>query len=135
MRVVAASFCFGYWGLLTALLLAPDPTGMMGLKEAPWFPGGDIGLHFTALATLSIFVHTMRWPNRLAWRLVVLLLVYGLATESLQGLVPARSVQLHDYLANISGVLVGSSIYAAVRRVMQPHTAKPDLAAELARVR
>jgi VanZ family protein len=114
--------CWAYSTLLTVLLLTPNPAAVVGLKKIPWFPLGDIGMHFCAFFLLAILVHSTRWPKPLHWLWIVALLGYGATTESLQAFVPFRSVELKDYLDNCLGVLAGSGIYWAVHRLW--HTFK-----------
>lgn len=133
MRIAGLLVCLGYWGLLTVLLLAPHPAGVVGLQRIPVFPWGDVGIHFTAFTLLSLLAHGAQWPRRLAWRLVVVLLAYGIATESLQAFVPPRTVELLDYIENILGVLAGSGVYWVVQLAAEPRT-QAHLAAELVRL-
>ena len=111
MRVLRRLICFGYWTLLTVLLLAPNPAAIVGLRGAPVLPWGDIGIHFTAFTILTLLVYGVRWPKGPGWLTVLLLLGYGAATESLQALVPPRTVEVKDYIENFLGVAAGSGIY------------------------
>lgn len=116
MRILRYLICAAYWVFLTVLLLVPDPAAVVGMKRVPVFPWGDIGIHFTAFTILTLLVHASRWPKRPGW-IVVVLLAYGIATESLQYFVPPRAVELKDYTENIIGVLVGSGIVWAALQV------------------
>jgi hypothetical protein len=129
--MLAIIACFGYWALLTALLLSPHPEAMLGLGRMSYFPLGDVGMHLTAFTLLSLAVHFVRWPKRPVLWLLAVLLGYGLATETLQYFVPPRAVELKDYADNIIGVLVGAAIYWAVQR--QFAKPEPHLAVELVR--
>lgn len=129
--MLAIIACFGYWALLTVLLLAPHPEGLLRLSHMPYFPLGDVGMHLTAFTLLSLSVHFVRWPKRPVLWVAVVLLAYGLATETLQAFVPPRGVELKDYADNVIGVLLGAAIYWAVqRRFAKP---EPHLAVELVR--
>ncbi len=66
---------------------------------------------------LGLLVHVSRWPKGPGWTLPVLL-AYAVATESLQALVPPRTVQLADYAENVLGIAVGSAVYWTVWRVV-----------------
>ena len=116
MRILRYLICAAYWVFLTVLLLVPDPAAVVGMKRVPVFPWGDIGIHFTAFTILTLLVHASRWPKRPGW-IVVVLLAYGIATESLQYFVPPRAVELKNYTENIIGVLVGSGIVWAALQV------------------
>jgi VanZ family protein len=120
MRLFRLLICVGYWGLLTVLLLTPYPAAVLGLRKLPTFPWGDIGTHFVAFTILTLVVLGSRWPKRLAWRLVLALLAYGLAAESLQAFVPPRAVEFLDYVENLLGVGVGTVIYWMLRLSLQP---------------
>jgi VanZ family protein len=126
MRIIFWLAFFAYLALLTALLLSPDPASMMGLKRIPWFPGDDIFMHICALLMLSALLHAIRWPKPLNRTLVVLLLVYGVTTESLQFYVPGRTVQLKDYFDNCLGVALGSGIYWYLHRKWHAWNLKKD---------
>ena len=118
MRFAAPLACLGYWLLLTTLLLVPHPAALAGLQAVPTFPWGKFGVHLIAFTILAVLIHATRWPNHLCWRLVVLLLVYGITTESLQLLVPHRTARVMDGIENILGIVAGSGIYWLIRRLM-----------------
>jgi VanZ family protein len=113
VRRVLVLTCLAYWAFLTVLLLTPDPAAVVGLKQVPVFPWGDVGIHFSFFTILAILVHAIRWPKRPDWPILVLL-VYGIATESLQAFVPPRTVELMDYVENIAGVAFGSAVVWAL---------------------
>ena len=119
MRTIRLLICAGYWVLLTVLLLVPDPAAVVGLRRAPVFPWGDIGIHFSAFAILALLVHGIRWPKGLCWPVLAVLLGYGIITESLQWLVSSRAVQLLDYTENILGIAAGTGIYWLAHRLVQ----------------
>jgi VanZ family protein len=121
MRTVRLVICLAYWALLTLLLLTPNPAAVVGLKEIPSFPW----VHFAAFALLAVLTCAVRWPQPPGWYLVVLLLGYGIATESLQALVPHRTVAMKDYLGNILGILVATALYRLVHATMQPRRGAP----------
>jgi len=125
MALVRWSICIAYWCLLTVLLLARDPAALVGLDRVPVFPWGDLGIHFTAFAVLGLLVHVSRWPKGPGWTLLVLL-AYAVATESLQALVPPRTVQLTDYAENVLGIAAGSAFYWTVWSVLRRRPSKAD---------
>ena len=118
-RKVRLCICALYLSLLTLLLLSPNPAAVVGMKSIPSVPGGDTTIHFGAFTLLTILVHSMRWPKPVHWLLVVLLLGYAGATESLQAFVPPRTVELKDYVANVFGITAGSAIYWSLQRTFQ----------------
>ncbi len=119
MRIVVRLICLAYVSLLTVLLLAPDPGAAVGLKKVPWFPLGDIGIHFCAFCLLALLVYSTRWPKPLRWLWIVVLLGYGFATETLQAYVPFRTVELKDYFDNSLGIAAGSGLYWLLLRIWQ----------------
>lgn len=129
MRIVFLLVCLWYWVLLTVLLLAPNPAGVVGLQSVPILPWGKFGIHLTAFTILSALVHATRWPKRLWWPLILLLVVYGVTTESMQLLVPTRSARVIDGIENILGIAIGTGIYWLLRRRSNETT--PNLAAAL----
>jgi hypothetical protein len=132
MHIVVLLGCLGYWLLLTTLLLVPNPASIFGLHAVPIFPWGKFGIHLTAFTILAVLVHGTRWPKRLCWSLIVFLVVYGIATESLQAFVPHRTSRPMDGLENMLGIAIGSGVYWLLQRLMQPWM-KLNLAAGLAK--
>ena len=130
MRIAALLACLCYWLLLTTLLLVPNPAALVGLRAVPIFPWGKFGVHLIAFTILAVVVHGTRWPKGLCWPLIVFLVVYGIATESLQLFVPHRTARVMDGMENILGIAAGSGIYWLIQRRMQPFM-KLSLAAEL----
>jgi len=130
VRIAILIACFCYWILLTVLLLVPDPAALVGLQKVPTFPWGKFGIHLIFFTILSILVHATRWPKRPWWPLIVLLVVYGITTESLQLFVPHRTARVMDAIENILGIAAGAGIYWIVLRVMQA-SRKPDRAVNL----
>jgi VanZ like family len=131
MRTIRLLICAGYWGLLSVLLLAPDPAAVVGLRRVPTFPWGDIGIHFTAFTILTLLVYGARWPKGIGWLFLAVLLAYGITTESLQWFVPSRAVELLDYTENILGIAAGTGIYWLAHRLIQQRRAAPTPVAEL----
>ncbi len=76
-------------------------------------------MHLGSFAVLTILVHSMRWPRPLHWSLVAILLLYAGATESLQALVPPRTVDVKDFIANVFGIAAGSLAYWFLQRAFQ----------------
>jgi hypothetical protein len=111
MRIVAQLVAGCYWLWLTLLLLVSNPAGMVGLRSVPVFPWGKFGVHLIAFTVLSGLVNVSRWPRRLWWPLIALLLVYGVTTETMQLLVPHRTARVMDAVENILGITIGAGIY------------------------
>lgn len=125
MRAIRLLICAGYWGLLTVLLLTPNPATTIGLPKAAVFRGIDIGIHFAAFTILALLVHGARWPKGIGWPVPAVLLLYGMATESLQWFVPSRTVELLDYVENMVGVAVGTAFYGLAHRWLRVRLAAP----------
>ena len=123
MHTIRLLICAGYWGLLTVVLLVPNPAAVVGLRKVPVFPWGDIGIHFTAFTILTLLVHGSRWPRGIGWPFLAVLVAYGITTESLQWFVPSRAVELLDYTENILGVAAGTGIYWLGHRLIRRRAA------------
>jgi hypothetical protein len=130
IAVLLAALC--YWLLLTVLLLVPNPAALIGLHGVPMLPWGKFGIHLLGFTGLGFLAHATRWPKRPCWPLIVFLVVYGIATESLQLLIPPRTAQVADGIENMLGIVVGSLVYWLVLRLAQPYL-KLNLAAGLVR--
>jgi hypothetical protein len=128
MRLLRLLLVAAYWVLLTVLLLVPNPAAILGFFRAPKLPTNDVGIHFTAFFILSVLVCAARWPRRLGWFLVALLVGYGLLVESLQALVPPRAVELLDYTENVLGVLAASGVYWLLQRLVFGRHVEPAAA-------
>lgn len=111
MQAIRLLICAGYWGLLTVLQLVPAPAKAIGLPQGAGFLGIDVGIHFTAFTILTLLVLGARWPDGISWPVLAVLLLYGLTVETLQALVPSRTVELRDYLENVLGVAAGTGLY------------------------
>ncbi len=128
MRIVVRLVCFGYWILLTVLLLTPDPAALLGLQRVPSFPWGKFGVHLGFFTVLSVLVCAVWWSKRLWPFMIALLVVYGITTETLQLLVPPRTARVMDGIENVLGIAVGVVIYSLAQLLTQA-LRSPDRAA------
>ena len=117
MRIITRLICYGYWLFLTVLLLVPNPAALVGLKAVPVFPWGKFGIHLGFFTVLGLLVNATRWPKRPWWPLLVLLIIYGLTTETLQLFVPHRTARVMDAIENILGIALGTGVYWLVLRM------------------
>ncbi|MHC4402727.1 MAG: VanZ family protein [Planctomycetota bacterium] len=116
--LLVRTVCVAYLGVLTFLLLTPDPFALIGLRLPPG-PSGGITIHFLSFAILSLLVCASRWPVRRGV-LAGALLCYAILTETLQATIPNREVQLLDYLENLLGLVAGIGIWWAWNKC-HPH--------------
>ena len=135
MRIVTRLACIWYWLLLTVLLLVPNPAALVGLSAVPIFPWGKFGIHLGFFTVLGLLVNATRWPKRPWWPLLVLLIIYGLTTETLQLFVPHRTARVMDAIENILGIALGTGIYWLVLRlrkadIVLKHAVEADLTSE-----
>ena len=132
MRIVARLACFCYWLLLTVLLLVPNPAALVGHKAVPMFPWGKFGIHLSFFTVLGLLVNATRWPKRPWWPLLVLLVIYGVTTETLQLFVPHRTARVMDAIENILGIALGTGVYWLVLWWSRPSpaTVKEEATAE-----
>ena len=105
------------WRALLVLLLAaiswlalvPDPPRQLST-------GWDKSNHLLAFGTLAFTAVWALWPEPRRWgRLVAAGLGYGAAIEVVQGLLPPRSCDWHDLLADGLGLALGLAFAAGVR--------------------
>jgi hypothetical protein len=115
LAISLACLCYGLF--LTVLLLVPNPAALLGLRAVRIFPWGEFGIHWMAFTVLGFLANATRWPKRLWWPLIVLLVVYGIATEVLQLFVPDRNARVMDVVENLLGIAAGSAIYWLLLRL------------------
>lgn len=110
--------CAAYLSLLTAVLLVPDPRATLAAwlhLEIPAAGLGGGGTHFVLFAVLALMAHGSRLPVRPAV-LTGLLAVYAIAMETLQVLLPPRSVEMRDYIENLLGLGVGTAAWCLAHK-------------------
>lgn len=117
LHILRLLLCGLYWLVLTIFLLVPNPAGVLQMPSVPFFPWGDVGVHLAAFTILALLVCAARWPKPIGWPATILL-VYAVATESLQALVPPRTVELKDYAENMLGIALGLGLYWCLRRAV-----------------
>ncbi len=106
---VARAICLLYLIALTTLLLVPNPLAWLwGI--APNISPPHRGVHFCTFFLLAILCAASRLPWKPA-TLGIVLIAYALTTESLQGLVDNRVVELIDYTENLLGLAVGAIVW------------------------
>jgi hypothetical protein len=110
MRFLRYAFA-AYLLFLTLLLLAPDPWALLGFKH-PMISGSGRGIHLLFFSGLAFLASGSRFNLR-PWILAAALIGYGAATEVVQRFVPPRSVDLVDFLEDLSGTLVGIGFWQA----------------------
>lgn len=54
------------------------------------------------------------------WRIALVALLYSVAIELIQRLVPARSADIDDVIVNVAGALLGFLVFAIARAVLRP---------------
>lgn len=109
-RVAAAVYLL----VLTLALLLQNPFKMMagGEEQArDWFQAYLSPLaHFLCFLPLGFLFFAARW--RLSKiQLLLLLLVYAIATEILQGWIPNRTPELIDAIQDFAGLAAGVALY------------------------
>ena len=109
--LVLRTVCAAYWSVLTVLLLLPG--SLLGIHRVP-VGLGKMGVHLVAFTVLGFLVAGSRWPIRRA-RLVVVLGGYAIAVESLQWLVPLRTVELPDFVESVVGLAAGFAVWKLVQ--------------------
>lgn len=120
--LITRLMCVVYWPLLTVLLLVPDPLALLGIQNVPDAPG--VGVHFLCFAALAVLVWASRFPLQRAV-LAGLLVGFAVATETLQLLVPPRTVELRDFIENLLGLAVGSGACWVAQRCFGQRADEP----------
>lgn len=108
--------CAAYWSALTVLLLAPEPTKLLGL-EPKTVASIDRGSHFVFFLTLALLVVASRGPIRRNF-VALALVAYAFVTEGLQWFVPTRHVDPVDLLENLLGLAAGVLLWHTLQRVI-----------------
>ena len=103
--------------IISWLALSPKPPQQMSL-------GWDKLNHLCAFGSLCL-LGSLAWPRR-QFALLLALLAYGGAIELLQTLVPGRSGEWPDLLADALGLLLGSLATWALRRLLRPSPSKAN---------
>ena len=57
------------------------------------------------------------------WRIALVALLYSVAIELIQRLVPARSADIDDVIVNVAGALLGYVVFALVRAMLRSRAA------------
>ena len=103
--------CLGYVVFLSLLLLTADPKLVIGVRgELPWILETLMPwAHLLSFSVLAVLMLLARWPMP-RWSVVLILAVYGGATEIIQGFVPPRTPEWMDWFQDVSGVAVGAAL-------------------------
>lgn len=104
-------------GLILVATSLPAST----LPSAPVFPGADKVVHFVFYGVLGALVahaDTGRArPSRGVPRLIGMIAIFALIDEVHQRWIPGRSMEFADWMADVTGALVGITLTrAALRR-------------------
>ena len=115
---VAVALAFGWWGLMflgTHLPMPPKTHVNMSDKL-------QHALAYAGWAFLVIGVVRAFRPRRWSTYLVVIAVgaAYGVADELTQLLVPNRSAELLDWLADLTGLALGAATFAVVDWIVLP---------------
>ena len=121
IRLVCTAYCL----FVTLLLVAPDLLKLLGIERLPT-PEGGRGVHFAVFALLAFVVYASRFRVHRGLTLA-LLVAYALLTESLQGFVPSRSVELLDLIENLLGLGFGTAIWLLVQK---RHEKRPEISTD-----
>jgi VanZ family protein len=114
------------WAAVLFLLSAIPVT-----DDVSWLPINDKVLHVAVYAVFGGALVWGRFRGRVDWPHVVLVAVgalYGVSDEWHQAFVPGRTVSLLDWIADITGILVGYSVVLAMisyRVARAPEPADP----------
>ncbi len=119
---IARATCLAAWAVVTVLLLVPDPSALVGLSKSA-ISGYSLIAHVACFFAISLLTLLSRPPVS-APATVTILMAYGATVEMLQGLVPQRTVEFRDFVANALGIAAGVAAYAAVEGCRQWRAAR-----------
>ena len=114
------------WAAVLFLLSAVPLTG-----EVSWFPVNDKVIHVGLYGVLGITLARARVHSGVTWphvAFVMLGALYGITDEWHQAFVPGRSVSLLDWIADVTGVLLGYTVFLIMisnRAAEDSHPARP----------
>jgi VanZ family protein len=96
--------------VITALSLMPPKNGLE-------IPGNDKVGHFLAYFTFTVNACMLTYKNSDLFKIVPVLILYGVLIEYLQGFIPGRMPSGLDILANTTGVCFGIAVYMIIRKM------------------
>ncbi len=107
-QLLVLSF-WALWAFATYMALAPVDT-------LPEIDVSDLATHGLAFFVLSLALCAAYFPQvgdnlRQAWRPLLWLLLYGIALELIQALLPTRAAELKDLLVDVIGICSGLLLY------------------------
>lgn len=108
-------FLFAYWLALTVGLVHPQGGNVTGLGVDQFGDHPDLP-HFVAFAVLAMLAQAARLPASGRY-VMATLLVYAAVAELAQALIPGRTANLLDGLANILGILAGLTFWWLITSV------------------
>jgi len=101
-----------YWPTLFVAAHIPIPQSVQRAGVS------DKSLHFLAYLTLVFLlwfavsgIRRVNWRRSGPWFVLLALVAYGIIDELLQGLVPGRSPDVMDFVADLTGVLTGLILF------------------------
>jgi len=104
-----------YWPALFVSAHIPVPAPIQGAGVS------DKSLHFLAYLTLVFLlwfavsgIGRVNWRRSRPWLVLLTVVVYGIIDEILQGLVPGRSPDVMDFVADMTGVLTGMILFTVM---------------------
>ena len=96
----------GFWlASLVVTALSLSPIEMLTAPIFDWWDKAQHALAFLVLTCLGLFSYP-----RSGWRMVVGMLAFGIAIEFLQYFTGYRYAELSDFLADLTGVSLGSFV-------------------------
>lgn len=127
LLVVAVGLALGWWLLMfLGTHLPMPPKTHVSLNDKLQHAGAYAGL-------MVLLLGAARGLRRRSWRVYLTVFAlgaaYGVADELTQLLVPNRSAELLDWIADVTGLVLGASVFAVVDFVLlsaSPWTSDPE---------
>lgn len=112
MRILRKIQFWAFLSICSWLSLSPaPPQALLRYSDKLLHMAGYLALYLSARIACPA-------PGR-TLPIVSALLAYSVLIETLQHVIPNRGFSLFDILANLAGLLIGASLYPALRRRVQ----------------
>lgn len=99
----------GFLLLIAVLAAAVAPAINPGSHTARWLPISDKWLHGITFAILAVW-YSGQFAKSAYWRIAIGLVVFGGFIEFCQSLVSYRTAETGDFIADVTGIVVGLTI-------------------------
>ena len=111
------------WLCIWLALLAGVVAGSLAPGDVmPDLPNDRL-LHFGAYAVLGVIPSGWAWSRSWGWKMAALASLIGVGLEILQNVIPGRTTDVADAIANCAGAITGCVMGMMIRRWQQDRSA------------